>query len=67
MNKHILLKNFIKKHYKTFEDLAQEMGIARVTLEYKLNGKNPFTIAEIKWFKEYFKLSDKQVVAFFLN
>ena len=65
MKEHKQLKVIIKTKYKHYYELAEVMGINRVTLAYKLGGFRPFTIDEIRFFHQHFNLTDEQVVHFF--
>ena len=57
-----LLKSYIVKHGETQESLADLLGIARGTINRKIQGKDAdFTQGEIMAIKEHYDLSADEV------
>lgn len=62
------LRRLIKDNYGTYINFAKNvLHVDRVTLQYKLSGKNAFNLDEISLIQKTFNLTDEQVVRFFLH
>ncbi len=61
------LKDLIKDKYGTISEYSKLLNISRVSLSYKINNQVPFTIKEVKQIKNDLKLTNKQVVDFFID
>lgn len=46
-------------------DLAEALGITRVTMSYKATGRREFTVSEIQQIRETLHLSDEQMISIF--
>ena len=67
MQQYKKLRKLIKNQFGTYTKFAEYLGIHRVSLEYKLMGKNPFNSNEIKIVKDTFNLSSEETYNIFFE
>lgn len=65
--KHNKFKAYLVEHEVKQEKVADVLGISRTALTYKLCGRSQFSIKDVKLIQNAFKLTDKQVKAFFFD
>lgn len=58
-----LLKTLRKANGLILSDVAEELGISRVTYCNKENGKAPFTVDELKKLSSIFKVSSDELIS----
>lgn len=61
------LLSIMALHGDTYESLADSMGIHRVTLSKKIQGKGDFTQTEMCKIKERYNLSDEEFAQVFFT
>lgn len=61
------LKAELKRHDMTYEDLAKMLGIAKVSVQRKINKEVEFTGAEIDKMYKHFGLSSERLIEIFFN
>ena len=62
-----MLKAQMALHGDNGSDLAEALGIAQSGLSNRLNGKQPFTLAEVQIIIERYNLTPEEVVAIFFT
>ncbi len=60
-------KKFLDENGVKDNFLAKLLKITKQSISAKLNEKQPFKLKEIKTIKNHFKLTDRQVVKFFVD
>lgn len=63
-DKNLLRASIIASGY-TYEEMADELSISRVSFSYKINNKRPFTSNEISKMAHLLNLSPEQVMQIF--
>lgn len=62
-----LLRRKIKVHYNTQDDFAKAIGIGRVTISQRLNGKSDFSQGEIKKIIEVLDIKIEEIPKYFFT
>lgn len=62
-----LLRKKIRRNFDTHNDFAEAMGIGRVTLSQRLNGKSDFSQSEIKKAIELLDIKKEDIPKYFFT
>jgi len=62
-----LLKYRIKAAGKTYDDIAEELGVSSRTVQAKVNGKRDFTLTEIKGIAKSLNICSDEFMRIFFN
>ena len=67
MTNTLLFKGIMVAKGKTFQELADEIGLSKTCLSYKVNNKSQFVVSEIKAIQKALELTNEERDAIFFG